>query len=68
MGLQGERRPSLKSTKVTVKDHVLKGWEQVSPGKMTPAQYDAAIGDLVNYMQWMAEPLRTRASALVCGF
>ena len=21
-----------------------------------PAQYDAAIGDLVNYMQWMAEP------------
>ena len=35
---------------------MLKGWEQVSLGKMTPAQYDAAVGDLVNYMQWMAEP------------
>ena len=35
---------------------VLRGWEQVKPGKMTPAEYDRAIGDLVAYMQWMAEP------------
>ena len=32
------------------------GWKQVSPGTMTPLQYDQAIGDLVGYMQWMAEP------------
>ena len=31
-------------------------WEQVKPGSMTPLQYDQAIGDLVGYMQWMAEP------------
>jgi ubiquinol-cytochrome c reductase cytochrome c1 subunit len=34
----------------------LKGWEQVTPGKMTPLEYDEAVGDLVNYLQWMAEP------------
>ena len=36
--------------------HVLKGWEQVTPGTMTPVQYDQAVADLVNYLQWMAEP------------
>jgi ubiquinol-cytochrome c reductase cytochrome c1 subunit len=23
---------------------------------MSPAEYDQTIGDLVNYLQWMAEP------------
>jgi len=23
---------------------------------MTPGQYDQAVGDLVNYLQWMGEP------------
>ena len=23
---------------------------------MTPLQYDQAVGDLVSYLQWMAEP------------
>jgi len=26
---------------------------------MTPLQYDQAIGDLVGYMQWMAEPAQS---------
>lgn len=55
--LQGVRRPIFE--KVEAHGHateVLKGWEQVSPGKMTPLQYDQAMGDLVSYMQWMAEP------------
>jgi ubiquinol-cytochrome c reductase cytochrome c1 subunit len=26
---------------------------------MTPAQYDEVVGDLVNYLQWMAEPSQT---------
>jgi ubiquinol-cytochrome c reductase cytochrome c1 subunit len=55
--LQGKRVPVYD----TVTDHghevkVFKGWQQVTPGTMTPAQYDQAIGDLVNYMQWMGEP------------
>lgn len=55
--LQGERRPIF--DKVESHGHeteVFKGWEQISPGTMTPMQYDQAVGDLVSYLQWMAEP------------
>jgi ubiquinol-cytochrome c reductase cytochrome c1 subunit len=55
--LQGERQPVFD----TIKSHghdvkVLKGWKQVTPGTMTPLQYDEAVGDLVGFLQWMAEP------------
>jgi ubiquinol-cytochrome c reductase cytochrome c1 subunit len=56
--LQGERKPVFNE----VEEHghkvpVFSGkWEHVKPGSMTPLQYDQAIGDLVGYMQWMAEP------------
>ena len=36
--------------------HVFKGFEQVTPGTLTPRQYDDAVGDLVAYLQWMGEP------------
>ena len=44
-----------------IKEHghdvqVFKGWKQVSAGTMTPNEYDQAMGDLVGYLQWMAEP------------
>lgn len=55
--LQGERKPIFEMTQSHGHDvKVLKGWEQVSPGLMSPAQYDQAVGDLVNYLQWMGEP------------
>ncbi len=55
--LQGERRPVYQTVKAHGHDtQVFKGWEQVKPGAMTPQQYDEAVADLVNYMQWMAEP------------
>jgi ubiquinol-cytochrome c reductase cytochrome c1 subunit len=55
--LQGDRQPQFE----TVKAHghevkALRGWKQVSAGTMTPLQYDEAVGDLVGYLQWMAEP------------
>jgi ubiquinol-cytochrome c reductase cytochrome c1 subunit len=55
--LQGTRVPVYE----TVSEHghevqTFKGWEQVTPGTMTPVQYDQAVGDLVSYLQWMAEP------------
>jgi len=31
-------------------------WQQITPGTLSPAEYDRAMGDLVNYLQWMAEP------------
>ena len=36
--------------------HKFAGFEQTAPGKLTPAQYDLAVADLVAYLQWMAEP------------
>jgi len=55
--LQGERRPVCDTVQEHGHEtHVFKGWEQVKPGTMTPLQYDQAVGDLVNYLQWMAEP------------
>lgn len=55
--LQGKRVPIFE----TVVNHgheekVFKGWQQVTPGTMSPAQYDQTVGDLVNYLQWMGEP------------
>ena len=35
-------------------------WEQVTPGTLSPAEYDRAAGDLVNYLQWMAEPAQNQ--------
>ena len=55
--LQGDRRPVFEEHESHGhKTQVFKGWEQVKPGLMTPLQYDQTVGDLVNYMQWMAEP------------
>ena len=55
--LQGEREPLFD----TVESHghktqVFKGWKQVTPGTMSPEQYDQAVANLVGYLQWMAEP------------
>ena len=55
--LQGDRRPVFEEhMSHGHAEHVFKGWEQVSAGSMTPLQYDQAVGDLVNYLQWMGEP------------
>jgi ubiquinol-cytochrome c reductase cytochrome c1 subunit len=56
--LQGERKPLYNEVEEHGhKTQVFAGkWEQVKPGSMTPLQYDQAIGDLVGYLQWMAEP------------
>ena len=55
--LQGKRRPVYETREEHGHEvHVFKGWEQVTPGTMTPLQYDQAVGDLVNFLQWMGEP------------
>jgi ubiquinol-cytochrome c reductase cytochrome c1 subunit len=56
--LQGEREPIFE--KVSAHGHESKvftgRWKQVTPGTMTPLEYDQAIGHLVGFMQWMGEP------------
>ena len=55
--LQGQREPQFDNRKVHGHDtKVFTGWKQVSPGTLTPLQYDQAVGDLVGYLQWMSEP------------
>ena len=59
--LQGDRRAVFEE----VEQHgqkvmEFKGFEQLTPGTLTPAQYDKEVGDLVNYLQWMGEPAQTK--------
>ncbi|MEO8299493.1 MAG: cytochrome c1 [Burkholderiales bacterium] len=58
--LQGQRRAVYEehadahdASKVS---HVFKGFEQVTPGKLSAQDFDSAVGDLVAYLQWMGEP------------
>ena len=55
--MQGEQKPVLEKVMSHGQEvEVLKGWEQVKPGTMSKAEYDENVGDLVAYLQWMAEP------------
>jgi ubiquinol-cytochrome c reductase cytochrome c1 subunit len=55
--LQGERQPVFETVNVHGHDtQVFKNWQQVKPGTMDQRTYDAAMADLVGYLQWMAEP------------
>jgi len=55
--LQGTRTPVYEEKEEHGhKVAVFKGWQQLTPGTMTPLQYDQAMGDLVGYLQWMGEP------------
>jgi ubiquinol-cytochrome c reductase cytochrome c1 subunit len=41
-------------------EHETKKLVLVKPGTMKPAEYDAMVGDLVNYLVWMGEPMQTK--------
>jgi len=62
--LQGQRSAKF----VEVKDphdpkkmeHRFEGYEQLTPGTMSPLQFDELVGDLVAFLQWMGEPAQGR--------
>ena len=57
--MQGERKPVYaEMTEHGKKVSVVKGWEQVTPGTMSPLQFDQSMGDLVGFLQWMSEPVQ----------
>lgn len=60
--LQGERRPIMETVTNAKgeESQVFRGWEQVTPGTMTPAEYDRAVAELVAFMAWMSDPLRNQ--------
>jgi ubiquinol-cytochrome c reductase cytochrome c1 subunit len=41
-------------------EHRFEGYEQLTPGTLSPREYDEAVGDLVAYLQWMGEPAQGR--------
>lgn len=54
--LQGEQRPIYKD----VDGHkVFDKFEQVSPGQLSPAEYDKLMGDLTNFMGYLSDPIKT---------
>ena len=59
--LQGQRAAVYKEETdphdAAKKVHVFQGFEQITPGKMSPQEFDSAMADLVAYMTWMAEPM-----------
>jgi ubiquinol-cytochrome c reductase cytochrome c1 subunit len=58
--LQGDREPQFTERDVHGhKEKVFTGWKQVTPGTMSPVEYDNAVADLVNYLQWMGEPAQS---------
>jgi ubiquinol-cytochrome c reductase cytochrome c1 subunit len=60
--LQGHMVPVMRAeTDAEGRPHeVIDRLELVKPGKLTLAEYDALVGDLVNYMTWMGEPAKTQ--------
>jgi len=46
------------------KVHKFAGFEQVTPGKLSTQEYDQAAADIVNYLNWMAEPAQSHRKRL----
>jgi ubiquinol-cytochrome c reductase cytochrome c1 subunit len=55
--LQGEMAPVMKKEG---EHEVIERLELVKPGSVTLAEYDAMVGDLVNYLVWMGEPAQLK--------
>lgn len=45
-------------------EHAKPELELVQPGKLTPAEYDATVADLVTYLTWMGEPAKMKRMEL----
>jgi ubiquinol-cytochrome c reductase cytochrome c1 subunit len=40
-------------------EQVFKGFEAITPGTLSPADFNTSVADLVAYLQWMGEPAQT---------
>ena len=60
--LQGERKPIFETREDHGHEvHAFTGrWEQVTPGTVSPQQFDRDVADLVNFLQWMSEPAQNK--------
>jgi ubiquinol-cytochrome c reductase cytochrome c1 subunit len=62
--LQGQRAAKFEEVKNEHEsgetEHRFAGFEQLTPGELSPQQYDEAVGDLVAYLTWMSEPAQSQ--------
>lgn len=62
--LQGQRAAKFEQVKdehdSTQTSERFAGFQQLSPGKLSPQQYDETVADLVAYLQWMGEPAQSQ--------
>ncbi len=57
--LQGERKPIFEKVVSNGQEtEVFRGWEVVKPGKLSEAEYDRTIAELVAFLEWMSEPVK----------
>ncbi len=56
--LQGWQKPVYAEGKGDGAAKVIERMELVKPGTMTPAEYDSAVRDLVNFLAYMGEPAK----------
>ena len=57
--LQGQRTAKFEDEtdeKTGEKIRKFVGFQQVTPGTLSPVDYDSAVADLVSYLSWMSEP------------
>jgi ubiquinol-cytochrome c reductase cytochrome c1 subunit len=63
--LQGQRAAKFaEAEEHGEKVHKFTGFEQITPGKLSSQEYDQAAADLVNYLNWMAEPEQSHRKRL----
>jgi ubiquinol-cytochrome c reductase cytochrome c1 subunit len=48
-------------------EHKFEGFEQLTPGKLSPQEFDSNIADLVAYLQWMGEPMQIQRTRIGVG-
>jgi ubiquinol-cytochrome c reductase cytochrome c1 subunit len=69
--LQGQRAAKFEEVKdphdETKVSHHFAGFEQLTPGKMKPEEFDAAAADLVSFLSWMGEPAQNTRKSLGVG-
>jgi ubiquinol-cytochrome c reductase cytochrome c1 subunit len=66
--LQGQRKAVFTEVKdahdATKTVYRFDGYEQLTPGKLSPLEYDEAVADLVAFLQWMGEPAQQQRTRL----
>lgn len=71
--MQGIQKAVFKTVKYAdgSTQQVFDHFEQVTPGRMTPAQYDKMVHDITNFLAYISEPTQLKARSLglkVIGF